>query len=59
MEENKDLTFAQKLLGNDGLKFSITANLAPQTYMNLGLLITGSIFIGSALVLITKKMVGK
>ncbi len=58
MEENKDLSLIEKMLGNDGFKFVVTANLAPENYMKLGLTIVGSIFVGYSLILITKKIVG-
>ncbi len=58
MEENKNLSFYEKILGNEGIKINVTANLDPKNYYQLGFTIVGSIFIAYGLILLLKKATG-
>ena len=44
MEDNNIKTYVDKLLGDDGLQFSV--NLAPETYLYLTVAITVGMFSG-------------
>ena len=54
-EEHK--SYVDKLIGDEGLQFSVTANLAPENYIRMGLVVVGAIVLGHALNLIIDNVV--
>jgi hypothetical protein len=56
---DEDLSTFDKLLGNEGLKVDVTANLSPDIYAKLFITIAGSIIISSFAVTLIKNVMAK
>ncbi len=47
--------YADKLVGDDGVKMTVDANLHPSNYMYIGIAIAGGMIVGSLVTLVMKK----
>ena len=57
-EFKKTITdFTDKLVGDEGLQFVVTANIAPKNYMYIGLAIVGGMFVGNLLNIALRRFV--
>lgn len=59
-EENQNILqkiegYADKLVGDEGVKFSVDANLHPSNYMYIGIAIAGGMIVGALITAVIKK----
>jgi len=45
--EEKKLSFIEQVLGDEGMKFDITANLSPEIYVKLFVTIVGAVIVSA------------
>ena len=48
--------YADRLIGDDGVQFTVEANLAPSNYMYIGFAIAGGMIVGSLITIMMKKI---
>jgi len=54
-----ELSFVDKLVSDDGLKFTVTANLAPEIYAKLFLTIASSVIVSMLAATLIQNAIGK
>jgi hypothetical protein len=54
-----ELSFVDKLVSDDGVKFTVTANLAPEIYAKLFLTIASSVIVSMLAATLIKNAIGK